>query len=200
MFHRDVLRQLMPLPLDGVHETDTEIEGKHLDGAEGSAVELLREAFADATHKLLTGFERVCGLVPGPSDTLQQRRLRVIQKLRETGGLSIPYFANVAKGLGYDVFIHELSPFMTGWGRVGDPMTTPDGIWVWQVFDLKSLFRTGMSACGDRLSVGPSTPNIYFRADASAAGERLLYFRDPVLESVFNELKPAHTLALYVYQ
>ena len=39
-----------------------------------------------------------------------------------------------------------------------------------------------------------------FRAGASAAGERLSHFSDSVIESIFEDLKPAHTAVRFTYQ
>ncbi len=42
--------------------------------------------------------------------------------------------------------------------------------------------------------------NLVFRSGESAAGERLLSFGDPVIEQVFEDLKPAHTFVYFAYE
>nr|EIL1983693.1 phage tail protein [Providencia rettgeri] len=39
-----------------------------------------------------------------------------------------------------------------------------------------------------------------FRAGGSIAGERLSFWADSVIETVFNDLKPAHTFCYFTYQ
>ena len=39
-----------------------------------------------------------------------------------------------------------------------------------------------------------------FRAGISAAGERLTDFGDPIIETFFRDLKPAHTYCYFAYQ
>ncbi|MEX3614679.1 MAG: phage tail protein, partial [Burkholderia gladioli] len=40
----------------------------------------------------------------------------------------------------------------------------------------------------------------WFRVDESAVGESLQSFADPVIETVFQDLKPAHTFVYFSYQ
>ncbi|WP_175992301.1 YmfQ family protein [Burkholderia vietnamiensis] len=133
--------------------------------------------------QLLTDWERVCDLTPATDATIQQRLSAVIAKVNETGGLSIPYFTQLATSLGYTVVIKEPQPFRVDAGRIGDTIYIDDIIFVWQV-------------------VVEGAPNLayYFRVGQSAVGERLLSFSDPVLEQVFTDLKPAHTFVYFAYQ
>jgi len=181
MLHRDVLRLLFPSELSGVFDTDIEIEGGHLDLAQARAEQLLLEMFPDNTRMLLPDWERVCGLTPGADDPQQLRRDRVIRKLREIGGLSIPYFTLLAQSMGYTITVEELYPFMAGWGRAGDPLYVEESWWIWRV-----------NISGQAL--------YYLTAGQSAAGERILWW-PPVteLENILNDLKPAHTYIVFDY-
>ncbi|MCG9000357.1 DUF2313 domain-containing protein, partial [Laribacter hongkongensis] len=119
-----------------------------------------------------------------PSGAPYQQRLQtVLAKLAETGGLSIPYFTRLAAGMGYRIAINEPQPFHAGINRAGDTLWVPDIQWVWQV-----------------VVHGASVQAYHFRAGQSAAGERLTAFGDPVIESVFGDLKPAHTFVYFAYQ
>lgn len=132
---------------------------------------------------LLPDWERVLALAPSATDTYQQRQNRVLAKLAEIGGLSIPYFINLAASVGYTITIDELEPFRAGRSRAGDPLYVPDIIFVWRVNIQNS-----------------KTLSYRFRAGKSLAGERLCAFGDPDIENIFNDLKPAHTLCIFTYQ
>lgn len=181
MSHRDVLALLFPLELTGVFRRDTETEGFYLDLAQARAERLLAEMFPDTSAMLLSDWERVCGLIPGPDDPQQLRRDRVVRKLREIGGLSIPYFVLLAESMGYTIAIEELRPFMAGWGRAGDPLYVEEVRWIWRVrISGQSLY--------------------YYRAGQSAAGERLLWWPTlEELETALTNLKPAHTHIIFDY-
>ena len=181
MLHKNVLKLLFPIELTGDFEKDIELEGEHLDAAQTRAEELLKEMFPDQSYELLPGWERVCGLTPGSDDTLQLRREMVIKKLRELGGLSRPYFIQLAASLGYTITIEELRPFMAGIGRAGDALYIEAVIWIWRV-----------KIAGQSL--------YYFKAGQSTAGERLLWWPvQTALENILNELKPAHTFIIFDY-
>lgn len=184
MLHKDVLRLLFPLELTGDFDPDIEIEGKHLDDAQARAEDILKEMFPDQSSELLPHWERVCGFVTDTDEPLQKRRDRVINKLRELGGLSIPYFVSLAAALGYVITIEELTPFRVGVGRCGDRIYLHEVIFIWRVK------TEGMS------------PLYYFRAGQSASGERLLWWTVDIqeeLEGLIKELKPAHTYAIFEY-
>ncbi len=181
MLHKDALKLLFPIPLEGTFEMDIEVEGKHLDSAQARAEVLLKETFPAQSYELLCCWERVCGLIPGVEDTLQARRDTVIRKLRERGGLSKQYFINLAVTMGYPITIEELHPFMAGSGKAGDTLYVKESIFIWRVRVAGKAFY-------------------YFRAGQSAAGERLLWWpAQTVLENLFNELKPAHTYIIFDY-
>lgn len=131
---------------------------------------------------LLADWERVLGLTPADGATYQQRQQRVLSKLAETGGLSIPYFTRLAANLGYTITINEPQPFRAGTGRAGDRLWVKEVIWMWRV-DVSNA----------------RVPVYRFRAGSSTAGERLTSFSDPVIEAIFNDLKPAHTFCWFAY-
>lgn len=173
MSHKDVLQLLFPLDLGGVFDADLGLEGKHLDTAQVSAELLLREMLPQSAGDSIADWERVCGLVPESTDTLQMRQARVVAKLRERGGLSIPHFTALAASWGYTVVIEELTAGTAGTGN--------EGIFRWRV-------------------TFTATPLYYFRAGQSRAGERLV--DGPLataMEGLFTELKPAHTQVIFAY-
>ncbi len=173
MSHKDVLRQLFPIELGGVFEDDIALEGKQLDDAMSRAESLLGEIFADIANETIMDYERVYGLTPVDTDTLQVRRDRVVAKMRARGALSRPYYVMLAATMGYDITIEQLAPNAETYG--------PESIFIWRI-------------------VAHDTPTYYFRAGESEAGERLLdWLDDNALEGMFEDLKPAHTQLIWAY-
>jgi uncharacterized protein YmfQ (DUF2313 family) len=128
-------------------------------------------------QSLLMDWERVLDVAPTETQSYQQRLERILFKLSETGGLSIPYFTRLAKSIGYTITIDEdVSP-------PGQNLTEPDIHWVWRV-----------NVHADKIRV------YRFRAGQSTAGERLCFFADPVIQALFEDLKPAHTLCYFTFQ
>lgn len=158
-------------------------EGRSLDSALAGA-ELVRGAVTPFfAGELLAAWERICGITPDSGAPYQQRRQDVLTKLAEVGGLSIPYFTQLAAAMGCTVTIDEPQPFRAGSSRCGDRLAPLDVIFVW------------------RVNVIGSATRIYrFRAGSSRVGERLAYAAESVVERVFEELKPAHTQVVFTYQ
>jgi uncharacterized protein YmfQ (DUF2313 family) len=186
--HADLLARLLPPvsydPKAPGLAADLAAEGDALDRAQADADVVANGVVPSfLAVQLLTDWERVCGLTPAADATIQQRMAAVIAKVNETGGLSIPYFTQLAESLGYTITIVEPQPFRVDENRIGDTIYIEDIIFVWQV-------------------VVAGAPNLsyYFRVGQSAVGERLLSFSDPVLEQVFTDLKPAHTFVYFAYQ
>jgi uncharacterized protein YmfQ (DUF2313 family) len=87
----------------------------------------------------------------------------------------------LATALGYEVEIIEPVPFMAGWGAAGD-----------EIFDPSVNYQWGL--------IIHNQPVYLFLAGESAAGEPLSWWRpQTALESLFVELKPAHTYVYFSY-
>jgi len=161
---------------------------------EGMSIELARvddrgeslpvEAIPATSNELLSDWERVAGLPDKCSgvleDTLQGRRNALLAKLASTGGQSSAYFIEIAAALGYTVTIETFKPFRAGLSRAGDALTNGPWAFTW-------LVRA------------PEVSVTAFRAGLSAAGERLRTWGNESLECKINQLKPAHTIALFAY-
>lgn len=175
------LRLLFPIELEGDHLADLQHDALHLDTAKKRGEDLLGEMFADKTTGLLRDWETALGLTPGTDDPLQLRRNMLVRKLRERGGLSIPYFMMLAEALGYEIEIIEPVPFMAGWAAAGGELFSADVIYQWGV----KIFNQ---------------PVYKFRVGESTAGERLAWWNSQsLLEDLFTELKPAHTYVYFSY-
>ncbi|VVE76358.1 phage tail protein [Pandoraea anapnoica] len=185
--HATLLAKLLPpvaySPNDPSLTVELAAEGKALDQAMADArvVELGIVPSFDAIQ-FLPDWERVFGLVPKADDTLQQRMSMVMFMANATGGLSIPYFIGLAKVLGYTITIDEFEPFRVDRNRVGDPLFSEDAMWLWRV----------------NVEGAPEL-KYYFRVGKSAVGERLAVRSDPILETLFEDLKPAHTKVIFQY-
>ncbi|MEX9951552.1 YmfQ family protein [Providencia rettgeri] len=184
---KSLLKQLLPpvsYSLDAPRlDSELDAEAKRFDLTLESADRARNGVTPYFAESLLPDWERVLDLTPDAKLSYQQRLELVLVKLAETGGLSIPYFVQHAKKLGYDITIDELDPFQAGVSRAGDRLTHPGILWVWvvNIFGSKAQFYR-------------------FRAGGSIAGERLSFWADSVIETVFNDLKPAHTFCYFTYQ
>lgn len=157
------------------------IELARLDGRAGA---LPKEVNPSSTNELLPDWERVAGLPDKCSgvleETLQGRRNALVTKLTSTGGQSAEYFIELAASLGYTVAIKVFRPFRASSSAAGDPLTNGAWAFTWLV-------------------QAPGVSVTEFRAGLSAAGERLRTWGNDTLECKINQLKPAHTIALFTY-
>lgn len=163
------------------------------------ARDLIREADPRTTIDLFTEWEEFAGLPDpcAPGDlTMGERRDRLIQKLKDKGGQSRPYFIGIAEELGYTVTITEFRPMGCGnWGCganvVNDaygqyligPQTPGNNYqyyWIVTVHGTKyTRFACGRSACGDPLL-------------------RIRTAED--LECILSRVKPAQTNLTFIYE
>ena len=138
----------------------------------------------ETSGAMLTDWERVLGLETTNAGKPYTARLAaVLLKINAVGGLSIPYFIQLAQSAGYTITIDEPQPFRVGINRAGDRLAPEEIMWVWVV------------------NVAANTQTVWrFRAGASCAGERLSVYGDSVIETVFEDLKPAHTAVRFTYK
>ncbi|HBD3433276.1 TPA: DUF2313 domain-containing protein [Escherichia coli] len=158
-------------------------EAAIMDEVKASAARVLASVTPFYASMTLSDWERVYGVIPRDGATQQERRENILIKMAATGGLSIPYFKQLAASLGYTITITELHPFRTGVNRCGDRLYITDARWIWQVN-----------------VTGSKTPAYRFRTGVSAAGEPLLSFGATVLEETFKDLKPAFTYCHFTYK
>lgn len=188
--YRELLKSLLPsgqaFPRDNGTELDKLLHALAEEWAriDGRGETLISEALPAMTSELLTDWERVAGLPDKCAGTLEEtmqgRRNALVAKLTSTGGQSKAYFIEVARALGFEVTISEFRPFRAGLSQAGDPLTNGKWNYTWRVN-------------------ARQTTIIDFRAGRSAAGEPLRSWGNSSLECKINQLKPAHTLALFGY-
>ncbi len=188
--YREQLKALLPPGQAFPRDPGTTLH----DLLDGMSIELARvderagvlpqEANPATTMELLSDWERVAGLPDKCSgvleETLQGRRNALLTKLTSTGGQSAAYFIELAASLGYTVTIEEFRPFRVGRSRAGDALTNGPWAFTW-------LVRA------------PEVSVTSFRVGQSAVGERLRTWGNDTLECKLNQLKPAHTIAIFAY-
>lgn len=179
MNNAETLKLLTPLEIGGVMGGLTTAEGAALDRMESAIVALAEEIFPSTCHDTISAWERVYDLKPAEDATLSDRRLAVLRKVRAVGGYSRAYFIALAAVYGQIVTITEYVPPQCGIARCGDSLVVAEAKFMWTVHGLTAAAeaaRCGSICCGERLS-------------KLGAG----------IESMFEELKPAHTIVNFVY-
>lgn len=144
---------------------------------------LLIDAFPGTTDELLPEWESTLGLpdpCAGELPTVEQRRNQVVARLTNNGGQSIPFFAQYAENLGFDVDISQFTPFRVGQQTAGCQIGTQDWAFAWKV-------------------TAPAETVTYFAAGQSSAGEALANWGNAVLECEIGEIAPAHTIPIFAY-
>lgn len=184
------LKTLLPpgqaFPRDASTTLHTLLDGMSIELArvDARASVLPQEANPSTSAELLSDWERVAGLPDKCAgvleETLQGRRNALLTKLISTGGQSAAYFIELAASLGYTVTIEQFRPFRVGMSRAGDSLTNGPWVFTW-------LIRA------------PEVTVTSFRVGRSAVGERLRTWGNDTLECKINQLKPAHTIALFAY-
>lgn len=185
MGYKNTLLALLP-PVSYARNADGQrnqatIDGNALDAAADHAAAAENAVTPEYAGELIDNWERVLGI--DNSDKPESYRISaVIAKINATGGLSIPYFLSLAKGAGYDIHITEEDCFRAGTSCAGDNLNDEESQWRW---------------CVD-IADGNATAYI-FRAGESRAGDRLTVYTDPIIETMFEELKPAWTYCRLEY-
>ena len=182
MKHKDDLKLLQPIQLN--NDAELAIDGKHLDKFDTYNQDIFYNIFPNTAVELLPFWERTLALIYQSDAIIQQRQTAIITKLNETGGLSIPYFTNLAAARGWNINIIEYIPFRADFSAAGDPIYDREDIYKWTV------------------EVNTIENRVYpFRANLSQAGDQVQHI-DTIddLETLFNNLKPAHTICEFLYE
>jgi len=186
MRHADLLPMLLPPssydPNGQSIRAQLTAEGNALDAAQQKAEGVLGAITPYFAGELLPDWERVLGITPPSDATYQQRVNAAVAKVAQVGGLSIPYFTQLAASLGYTIQITEPQYAQAGVSRAGDPMWVEDIIWVWEVQVTSAAIVAYQAYAG-----------------TASAGDPITSFKDPVIEQVFNDLKPAFTYVYFAY-
>lgn len=176
-FKHTLLDLLPPVAYDIASDAvkqEIHIDALALDAVYDNAKRLTNVLNPATSGDALSDWERV--YQPASASTYGERVAAVLAKINAVGGLSIPYFIDLAAAVDVAITIDEPQPFRAGVNRAGDALNTEEAMYLWLV------------------NVLNTAPNIsQFRAGQSTAGEGLLSFGQFDLVELFNDLKPAHT-------
>lgn len=191
MSHASALKRLYPpvsYDINGERFTaQCEIDGAAFDRLRQSAEEVLNVIEPAKSGAMLADWERICGIRTNPAKSYSDRVKRVIIQLNAVGGLSIPYFKQLAESIGYKIEIKEFSHLQNDLPNAGDiPIQNSPAE------HLGYMWRVSVTNADDNIT--------RFRAGQSCAGDRLTDFGDPILEEFFRDLKPAHTYCYFAYK
>ena len=111
MSYREVLLGLLP-PVSyargGRVRQQAQIDARVLDGVARSAEAAAGACLPDTAGEMLADWERVLGLEASNAGKPYAARLSaVLLKINAVGGLSIPYFIQLAQSAGYTITIDE---------------------------------------------------------------------------------------------
>lgn len=165
---------------------------------EERAFDFFDELDPNQTFEMLDRWEAVLGIpdecTPDDFDpSINDRRVRILQKLTTGGGQNKPFFKLIAQQLGYDAEVLDVinfRDFRAGISRVGQPLsnsTGPGGTvstagWAY-TFQVKA----------------PAALVRPFRVGQSTVGERLVRTENETLECVIRKYAPAHVTVLFSY-
>lgn len=173
-----ILEQLTPpVDLDGLDGINA-VEGAALDRAQAAADQLLREILPDQAWLTLPDWERIMGITTNLDLTLVERRRNVLVRFLGRA-LTKDFFIRLAALMGQTITITDYVTFRCGRAVCGDLLSAPSAKWTWWVRGL--LDTDEFSRCGE-----------------FCAGERL-GGTSASIETIFNLLKPAHTLVYFEY-
>lgn len=162
MSHLDALASLYPLEQDEEQKAMMEIEAGILDDFQSGVSTIENDIFPDTTSKLAK-MEQALGL--DSRGTVEDRIKAVVAKRAASGGISRPFFRDLAAVLGYAIeFGEQERPFRVGFSQIGDQLWSLDGPespWRWRVIvtDLGSNANTEkLQAIFDDLKPGFTEP------------------------------------------
>lgn len=147
---------------------------------------VLAEADPRTLNLSLEDWETNLGLPDSCSQldaTVRERIDAVIEKYTRGGGLSVPYYIDLAAALGYEITIEEFSPFEFGISHCGgDDVLADEDIRYMVYINVAGVpvqpFEFGISACGEAL------------LDWSGASE---------LECIIKKLQPSEAVVYFNY-
>lgn len=162
--------------------------------------QMLLEVDTRTTDESLDTWEGVLGIpdeCTADSQTNDERRQQLTQKLTNVGGLSVAFYEETNLNLGFVTKVENRVNFLAGRGRAGDPISnyfdehfvagstagTPLAKWGWLYYFNVEL---------------PATASEHFVA-GSVAGTPLRTFSNELIECTMNKLKPAHSGVTFTF-
>ena len=205
-----MLQNLLPLGMAWTRRPDATLTKtltasvEELSRVDDAAWRALDETNPLYAVELLPEWEAIAGLpdeCSALSDTIEERRNAVIQKLRRPVGQNAAFFRMLAESLGYESpEVEEFPLFRVEKSRVGDALNDAPGGGVWDTeadppVYVENLYFGWRYVWLLRMAEVMVVP---FRA-GSQVGDRLRKWGDGKLECVVMRAKPAHTHVLFAY-
>lgn len=165
------------------------------------AVDMLREADPRQLNETLEDWERVLGLpdsCTGDDATFEERRLAVVQKYTEIGGISGNYYEFLINQLGFPAVVTKWREFQVGRSTVGEALNND--------FDIP--FTVGMTVGHTLRDVGwlfywnvrtDLAEDVPFEVGRSTVGESLRAYGNHLVECKIRKLKPAHAGVTFTF-
>lgn len=168
------------------------------------AKDLLTEFDPGTSTQLLSDWEQLLGLpdecTPENSD-LNERRQQARQKLAAVGGLSAPFYEQIAENLGFDAIVTDAHPFRVGESVAGD--------YLYNSLEDRDIFKAGFTV-GEYLVnwrwdfcfiVNVEATVVQpFEVGNNVVGDPLVTFGNSLLECTIAKLKPAHTCSFFTFR
>jgi uncharacterized protein YmfQ (DUF2313 family) len=161
----NVIKQLMPLQLEGDFAADAYSEGKAFDEFKVKCDNLIRDLIPSTTVDLISDWEDLFNIIHNAGLTIAQRRASITAKLREKPLLTPVYIASILVLNGYTVYrLQLLQPFMCGCSSCGDRLWTEDSFWTIRFFigDCSSSMKSNLISLIDRIKLGYLTAIIEY--------------------------------------
>ncbi len=161
--------------------------------------DLVRESDPRSTLEMLSEWENDYGLpdsCTGANDTIEERRLALVQKIVSTGGQSRPYFIELARLLGYEIEIIEFRPFLCGRSLCG--VNTREDTFgkclIGMTDNINIRFYWQVKVIGPRIT--------WFQCGQSECGKdpQAKISRADDLECLFRRYQPAHSELIFSYE
>ena len=187
MSYEAVLRQLLPLELDGVFDQDLAVEGQQLDAVDATIAGLRGDVFPDTANEMIAAWEALYLVTPGAGAALAARQAVMVGKLSQLGDIKKPALIKIAAGLGYTIYIRDYTAAMSDWLCAGDEVIVDEPL---------IPFTAGYGSAGDTLAFFDYWLNWIWEVVVVSSPPAPSV---PNLEQLLSSLRPAHIQLNFTY-
>lgn len=153
---------------------------------DGRSEALLDEADPRTANELLLDYERLLCIVPPVGASIAARQTAVLGRLLTGGDIKKPALGALAASMGYTIRIDDYTESQADWLCAGDEML--DEPW--------GYFTAGISMAGDYLAQEQTILPWCWEVIVTAVPDLV---PTPDLETLLNDLKPAHIKLNFTY-
>jgi len=163
--------------------------------------DMLRDIDPSTTVDLLDDWERILGLPDECTPdglTDDQRRIQVVQKLTNVGGISKTFYEFLMTQLGFPTAtVNDYLDFQVGRGKAGDPLSN----YFLETLEVGETIGVQLRVEGWRYYFNahlPATAAEVFEV-GDTVGNPLRDFSNELIECTLKKLKPAHTAVFFTF-